>query len=47
MNTETKQYYGNLSALETQWKQYINAGGVPLQSLINRRAAEWELYTTA
>lgn len=34
----------NYSALETQWKSYVNAGGVPLQSLINRRAAEWDLF---
>jgi len=34
----------NYAALEYQWKQYINAGGVPLQQLIDRRAAEWALW---
>jgi lysozyme len=31
-------------ALQTNWKQYINAGGVPNQRLIERRAAEWQLF---
>jgi len=35
---------GDLAALETQWKLYINAGGVPNDTLIRRRAAEWNLY---
>jgi lysozyme len=34
----------NYAALETQWKAYINAGGVPQQQLIDRRAAEWALW---
>lgn len=34
----------NFAALETQWKQYINAGGVPNDQLIERRAAEWNLF---
>lgn len=34
----------NFPALELQWKSYVNAGGVPLPSLINRRAAEWDLF---
>ena len=34
----------NLTALEMQWKQYINAGGVPKPDLISRRNAEWDLY---
>ena len=34
----------NYAALEYQWKQYVNAGGVPLQQLIDRRAAEWALW---
>jgi lysozyme len=34
----------NLAALETQWKSYINAGGVPNSQLIARRAAEWNLF---
>ena len=34
----------NYAALETQWKLYVNAGGVPLQQLIERRAAEWALW---
>jgi lysozyme len=34
----------NYAALETQWKQYINAGGVPQDDLIARRAAEWALW---
>lgn len=43
-NLVTNINAGNLSALETQWKLYINAGGVPNQTLINRRNAEWDLY---
>jgi len=35
---------GNLDALENQWKQYINAGGVPNDDLIERRADEWSLF---
>lgn len=35
---------GNWPALESQWKQYIYSNGVPLQSLRDRRAAEWELF---
>ena len=34
----------NYAALEIQWKAYINAGGVPSQQLIDRRAAEWALW---
>jgi lysozyme len=33
-------------ALETQWKLYINAGGVPSSNLIARRNAEWELFSS-
>jgi lysozyme len=33
-------------ALGIQWNQYINAGGVPLQDLIDRRAAEWQLFVS-
>ena len=35
----------NIAALQTQWNLYINAGGVPIQQLIDRRAAEWQLFT--
>lgn len=34
----------DLAALQTQWNAYINAGGVPQDILIRRRAAEWELF---
>jgi GH24 family phage-related lysozyme (muramidase) len=35
---------GNDSALEEQWKQYINAGGKPRSDLIARRNAEWAFW---
>jgi len=34
----------NMAALQQQWNSYVNAGGVTLQNLINRRAAEWALF---
>lgn len=34
------------TALGTQWALYINAGGVPMEQLILRRAAEWALWIT-
>jgi len=34
----------NTAALENQWKQYVNAGGQPLEHLIKRRAAEWAMW---
>lgn len=37
---------GDLSALGDQWNQYINAGGVPNDNLIARRAAEWKLFNS-
>jgi len=36
----------DMDALETQWKKYIYAGGVVRQDLIDRRNAEWLLYTS-
>jgi lysozyme len=36
----------DFTALETQWKKYIYADGVPNQQLINRRAAEWQLFVS-
>lgn len=36
----------NWTALESQWKQYINAGGAPSQALIRRRADEWNLFVS-
>lgn len=35
----------NMAALGVQWNKYINAGGVPNDQLIRRRAAEWELFS--
>lgn len=35
---------GNDAALQSQWKQYINAGGKPDSDLIARRNAEWEFW---
>jgi lysozyme len=32
------------AALENQWKQYVNAGGVYNQGLADRRAAEWQYF---
>lgn len=37
---------GDYAALETQWKEYINAGGEPSDELIDRRNAEWQLFTS-
>jgi lysozyme len=34
----------DLAALGVQWNAYVNAGGVPQDVLIRRRAAEWELF---
>lgn len=34
----------NFIALEKQWKAYVNAGGKPLQSLVNRRKKEWQIF---
>ncbi len=34
----------NNKSLETQWKSYINAGGVPSSNLIARRNKEWNLF---
>jgi lysozyme len=37
---------GNNAALGDQWNQYVNAGGVPQDYLIARRAAEWQLFNS-
>lgn len=36
---------GDDSALEQQWKLYINSGGVPSSDLIARRDQEWQIWT--
>ncbi len=36
---------GDDSALETQWKKYIYAGGVASDTLVDRRNAEWQVWT--
>ena len=36
----------NWPALESQWKQYVYAGGVINSTLVNRREKEWNLFTT-
>lgn len=36
----------NLSALGVQWNSYVYAGGVRNSDLVERRAAEWELYNS-
>ena len=37
---------GKFAALGDQWNQYVNAGGVPQDYLIDRRAAEWQLFNS-
>ena len=37
---------GNIDSLGARWNSYITAGGTIKQDLINRRAAEWELYSS-
>lgn len=37
---------GNFPALGEQWNLYVNAGGVPQDYLIDRRAAEWQLFNS-
>jgi lysozyme len=36
----------DMSALEIQWKKYIYAGGVVNSDLVERRNAEWDLYSS-
>lgn len=36
----------DLSALQTQWKKYVYAGGVKRQNLVDRRNAEWDLFVS-
>jgi len=37
---------GKFAALGEQWNLYVNAGGVPQDYLIDRRAAEWQLFNS-
>lgn len=43
-NLVTNINSGNEVALGTQWNKYIFAGGVPNDTLIDRRAKEWEVW---
>lgn len=45
-NLTTNINSGNDSALELQWKKYIYAGGVVSSTLVERRNAEWQLWTS-
>lgn len=36
----------SLDTLEQHWKQYVYAGGVVNQGLVNRRNAEWDLFVS-
>ncbi len=35
---------GDTGALGTQWNKYVYAGGVVNDTLVNRRATEWDLW---
>jgi lysozyme len=45
-NLVTNINSGDTTALETQWKKYVYAGGVMDPDLVARRNAEWELFTS-
>lgn len=45
-NLVTNINSGDDVALETQWKKYIYAGGQVSQNLIDRRSAEWNLWSS-